>query len=151
MEALHRLTHLDRMLYETERLHPLAILIARKATHDLAIGGHRIRRGTMVLTSPYLTHRLPEEFPDPQVFRPERYEEDPKASRRLLGFGAGIHRCLGQHFSRMKTKVLLSLLLRHDRMDLLDTPTPVTGLSPRGLSVPCRVRYRLRNPDWRAS
>lgn len=143
-ENLHQLTHLDHVLYESERLHPLAILIARRALHDLRVGDHPVRRGTMVLTSPYLTHRLPEEFPDPEAFRPERYTEDPSASQRLLGFGAGIHRCLGQRFARLETKVLVTLLLRHFHMELLDSPTPVTGLAPRGLSGPCRMRYRRR-------
>ncbi|GGL93150.1 cytochrome P450 [Streptomyces fumigatiscleroticus] len=144
MEGLHRLTHLDHVLYESERLHPLAILIARRALRDLHIGSHHVPRGTMVLTSPYLTHRLPEEFPDPEAFRPRRYAEDPKAVQRLLGFGAGVHRCLGRRFARLETKVLVTLLLRHFHMELLDTPTPVTGLAPRGLSGPCRMRYRRR-------
>ncbi|MFE9681793.1 cytochrome P450 [Streptomyces sp. NPDC006285] len=143
-ESLHRLTHLDHVLYESERLHPLAILIARRALSDLRIGTCAVPRGTMVLTSPYLVHRLPEEFPDPEAFRPERYAEDPQAVQRLLGFGAGVHRCLGQRFARLETKVLVTLLLRHFHLELLDTPTPVTGLAPRGLSGPCRLRYRRR-------
>ncbi|WP_221351936.1 cytochrome P450 [Streptomyces beigongshangae] len=143
-EGLHRLTGLDHLLYESERLHPLAILIARRALHDLHIGTCRVPRGTMVLTSPYLIHRLPEEFPDPEAFRPGRYAEDPQAVQRLLGFGAGIHRCLGQRFARLETKVLVTLLLQHFHMELLDTPVPVTGLAPRGLSGPCRMRYRRR-------
>ncbi|MFK0119602.1 cytochrome P450 [Streptomyces sp. NPDC090994] len=146
MEAMHALTRLDHLMYESERLHPLAILIARKAMRHLRIGPCRIPRGTMVLTSPYLTHRLPEEWPDPQAFRPERYEQDPRAARNLLGFGSGIHRCLGQGYARLETKVFLTLLLRRYHLELLDTPTPVTGLSPRGLAAPCRIRYRLRDP-----
>ncbi|MGV9880193.1 cytochrome P450 [Streptomyces sp. NPDC003006] len=150
LKDLHGLTHLDHMLYESERLHPLAILIPRKARQDLSVGGHRIRRGDMVLTSPYLTHRLPEEFPNPEAFRPERYTEDPTASQRLMGFGAGIHRCLGQRFARLETKVLLTLLLRRYSMELLDPATPITGLSPRRLNAPCRARYRLRSTDSKA-
>ncbi|MGW0532466.1 cytochrome P450 [Streptomyces sp. NPDC003032] len=150
LKGLNGLTHLDHMLYESERLHPLATLIPRKARQDLSIGGHWIRRGDMVLTSPYLTHRLPEEFPNPEAFRPERYTEDPMASQRLMGFGAGIHRCLGQRFARLETKVLLTQLLRRYTMELLDPATPITGLSPRRLNAPCRARYRLRSTDSNA-
>ncbi|GGL94172.1 cytochrome P450 [Streptomyces fumigatiscleroticus] len=144
LEGLHRLTHMDHVLYESERLNPLTILIARKTARHTAIGGHRLRRGTLVLTSPYLTHRLPEEFPEPHAFRPERYAEDPTAAQRLLGFGAGIHRCLGQRFSRLEIKTCLTLLLRRYEMDLVDQPVAVARLAPRTIAAPCRVRYRLR-------
>lgn len=144
VESLHHLTYTQHLLYESERLHPLAFLIARKALRSQRVGPYAIPRGTMVMTSPYLVHRLPEYFPAPQAFRPWRYAEDPGAEHRLLGFGAGLHRCLGQRFARLEAKVVLTLLLRHYDMELLDSPTPTGGLFPRGLRAPCRVRYRLR-------
>ncbi|MFI0237750.1 cytochrome P450 [Streptomyces sp. NPDC016845] len=147
VESLHRLTRMDHVLYESERLNPLAILIARKTAQDTLVGERRLRRGTLVLTSPYLVHRMPDEFPDPHVFRPDRYAEDPTASQRLFGFGSGIHRCLGQHFSRLEIKTCLTLLLRHYEMELIDVPRPVTRLAPRAVTAPCRVRFRRRRPE----
>ncbi|GGY08984.1 lanosterol 14-alpha demethylase [Streptomyces minutiscleroticus] len=144
VENLHRLTRMDHVLYESERLNPLAVLIARKTVRDTVVGGHRLRRGTFVLTSPYLVHRMPDEFPDPHAFRPERYVEDPKAAQRLFGFGSGIHRCLGRRFSRLEIKTCLTLLLRHYEMELIDVPRPVARLAPRAVTAPCRIRFRRR-------
>ncbi|GAB2617596.1 lanosterol 14-alpha demethylase [Streptomyces capparidis] len=147
VERLDRLKVLRSVLYESERLRPLAFLLARKAMRPLNLGPHAIARGTMVMTSPYLVHRMAEDFPDPHAFRPERFRENPQSENRLLGFGAGLHRCLGQRFARLETQVVVTMLLRHYTLELLDAPTPTGGLFPRGLKGPCRFRYRRRTAE----
>lgn len=137
-------TRIEHFLRESERLHPMAPLLARKAGEDLTFGRYDVRRGTVIIVCPYLSHRLPEEFPHPEVFRPERYAEDPHAGRDLLLFGGGIHRCPGRQFARLEIKIALALLLRRYHLEMLDTPVPAPAQSPRGLHAPCRVRYRCR-------
>lgn len=144
VEGMHRLTFLDRFLWESHRLHPLAPVLAREAVQDLEIGGCHVPRGAVLITSPYLVHRLPDEFPDPEEFRPERFAEGSQVSHNLMLFGGGTHRCPGQNFARLEIKVVLALLLRHFHLELVDEPTPASDQVPRDLRAPCRMRYRAR-------
>jgi sterol 14alpha-demethylase len=144
---MHRLGHLNRALHETERLHPVAFVLARRATRELIVDGYRIPAGANVLISPALTHRLPGEHPEPDAYRPDRYLEDKHAVHRLAGFGGGAHRCLGVHFAYLEMAVVLTRLLQRYDLHLLDPdPRPVPGNRTKWPQQPCRVRYRTR-PD----
>ena len=54
-----------------------------------------IPRGTPIMQSAYLHHTNPDIFPDPFVFKPQRWIEDPKLSRYLMAFGRGSRSCVG--------------------------------------------------------
>jgi len=145
LDRVHRLRHLNRALHETERLHPVAFVLARRAVEDLTVDGYRIPAGTTVLISPALTHRLPAEHAEPDSYRPDRYAEDPHAVHRLTGFGGGAHRCLGTHFAYLEMAVVLTRLLQRYDLRLLDpNPRPVPGNQTKWPQGPCRIRYELR-------
>jgi cytochrome P450 len=63
------------------RLYPPAWMIARAARADDVIGGYPIPAGTTVFLSPYLTHRHPAVWPEPERFDPERFASDGVARR----------------------------------------------------------------------
>lgn len=64
---------------------------------------------------------------------------------KLIGFGGGVHRCLGVHFAYLEMKVILTLLLRRYELRLLDpNPKPIPGAKTKWPASPCRVAYRLR-------
>jgi cytochrome P450 len=76
------------------RLYPAGWLGSRVASRDSVVAGVAIPAGTLVLYSPYLTHRDPELWPDPEVIRPERFGAGhPRWS--YLPFAAGPRACLG--------------------------------------------------------
>lgn len=142
--AVHRLTHLLNCLRETERLHPILATILRVATGPLEVGGFRIDPGTLVLVSPAATHRMPEQFPDPDTFDPDRYT-DPGVAGGLIGFGGGVHRCLGMRFAHLEMAIILSQLLTAYDFALLDPdPQPNRSLTTGKWPQPTRVRYRRR-------
>ena len=68
------LTYLNGIVHETLRLYTPGVISARKVKRDLNFEGHRIRAGRMLLFSPYVTHRIPELWPQPKEFRPQRWE-----------------------------------------------------------------------------
>jgi sterol 14-demethylase len=141
----HRMARLDRALHETERLHPVAFVLARHAAESFELDGYLIEKGSMILTVPQLAHRLPDQYPDPDAYRPDRYLDDPRAMQQLIGFGGGTHRCLGVHFAYLEMKVILSILLRRYDLELVDPdPQPISGNRTKWPQSPCRVRYRLR-------
>ncbi|MEV6948931.1 cytochrome P450 [Streptomyces sp. NPDC051172] len=144
--AVHRLAYLERALRETERLHPVAFMLAREAVEAMSFGGYRVEAGTMVFLSPAISHRLAQEYPDPGVFRPDRFLDAPQGVADLIGFGGGLHRCLGVRFAYLEMKVVMTLLLQRYDFTLVDEVVPVRGARTRWPTRPCRVRYRLRAP-----
>ena len=143
------MTKMDLALRETERLHPVAFLLSRKATQDIEREGYTIRKGEFVLLAPSVTHRMTETFTNPDAYDPERFNpENPAAqieSNSLIGFGGGMHRCAGVNFARMEMKVVLAILLQHYDMELIDEARPIAGAGTYWPAQPCRVRYRKRD------
>lgn len=140
---------MDLALRETERLHPVAYILSRKASTDIERDGYRIAKGDFVLLAPSITHRMTETFAHPDRYDPERFnaerEDAQITSNSLIGFGGGMHRCAGVNFARMEMKVLLAILLQHYEMELIDEPRPIAGAGTYWPAQPCRVRYRKRD------
>ncbi len=139
---------MDLSLRETERLHPVAFIISRKANEDIEREGYRIKKGEFVLLAPSVSQRMTETFVEPDRFNPERFNaENPDAqieSNSLIGFGGGMHRCAGVNFARMEMKVLVAVLLQNYDMELLDEVKPIAGAGTYWPAQPCRVRYTKR-------
>lgn len=139
---------MDLALRETERLHPVAYMLSRKANADIERDGHLIRKGEFVLLAPSVSHRMEETFPNADAYDPERFNPaNPDArieSNSLIGFGGGVHRCAGVNFARMEMKVLVAILLQNFDMELIDEVKPIAGASTYWPAQPCRVRYRRR-------
>lgn len=113
------------LVSETLRLYPSAWLLPRHAVEDDVIAGHHIAAGTDVLICPYLTHRDPALWPDPERFDPARFA--PGAARpgqvgAYLPFGLGARACLGTQFALRETTALLELLLPMGRLEFRSRP-----------------------------
>ncbi|WP_249123867.1 cytochrome P450 [Saccharopolyspora erythraea] len=140
-----KLKYLGHALHETERLHPVAFTMARTAAETFEYAGYTIPEGAMLMISPAVTHRLAGLYSEPDRFRPERFEENPKDTRYLVGFGGGVHRCLGVHFAYLEMSIALVHLFRKFEFELLDpNPQPVPGAHTKWPQGPCRVRYVRR-------
>jgi cytochrome P450 len=117
LSHLKQFPQLTCALKEAERLYPPVYSIPRGVVKDIEYAGYHIPAGWYVDVSPMLTHRLPELYPNPELFDPDRFapprEEDKKHPFALIGFGSGPHSCLGFEFAQMEMKIILSTLLRH--------------------------------------
>jgi sterol 14-demethylase len=143
--AVHAMSCLDHALRETARLHPVAPVLLRRALRPIDLDGHTIPAGADVLIAPVLSHRLPTLFEDAARYNPGRYQADPKLVSHLHGFSGGSHRCLGEHFARLLTNVVVTRLLQQYDFDLIDRPAPVRTPAFKGPRSPCRIRYQRRN------
>lgn len=117
LSHLKQFPQLTYALKEAERLYPPVYSIPRGVVKDIEYAGYHIPAGWYVDVSPMLTHHLPELYPNPELFDPDRFapprEEDKKHPFALIGFGSGPHSCLGFEFAQMEMKIILSTLLRH--------------------------------------
>ncbi|MFJ9025545.1 cytochrome P450 [Streptomyces sp. NPDC102259] len=117
---------IQALIHETLRLYPSAWILPRHAVEDDILTGHTVEAGTDILVCPYLTHRDPELWPDPERFDPRRFVT-PGGRPAHLGayfpFGVGPRACLGVQFALRESTVLLEHLLPVHTLAFSDTPT----------------------------
>ncbi|NXO85954.1 CP3A9 protein, partial [Sitta europaea] len=138
-EALMKLEYLDMTVSETLRLYPIGGRIERTCKRDVEINGVTIPKGVVVTIPPYVLHRDPEYWPNPDEFRPERFRKENKDSidpYTYLPFGAGPRNCLGMRFALLVLKVAIVSLLQHFTFQTCkETQIPIK-LSSVGLLTP---------------
>jgi cytochrome P450 len=104
---------------ETLRLFPPVWITNRNAVQDDEICGYRIRAGEVVGIAPYVTHRLPEYWPDPERFDPLRFSPEMSAPRprfAYLPFGGGPRQCIGNNFALVEAQLIFATLVPHFRL-----------------------------------
>ncbi|MFE9023770.1 cytochrome P450 [Streptomyces sp. NPDC007808] len=123
------------LVHEALRLYPSAWLLPRHAAEDDLLAGYTVEAGTDVLVCPYLTHRDPELWPDPEHFDPRRFTAPggrPGHPGAYFPFGIGPRACLGLQFALQESTVLLEHLLPVHTPVLAATPTKARfGLTVR--------------------
>ena len=121
-DRLKDLRELGWAIKETLRLHPPLVVIPRRATAPVDLGGLTIPAGMNVTVSTAYTHRMEEYWSAPESFDPERFSEaraeDRKVPFAYLPFGGGVHLCLGMFFAEMQAKMIAHHLLRRFRWTL---------------------------------
>ncbi len=126
---------LQALIHETLRLYPSAWLLPRHAAEDDTLAGYAIEAGTDILLCPYLTHRDPELWPDPERFDPRRFTTPhgrPTHPGAYFPFGIGPRACLGLQFALRESTVLLEHLLPAHTPAFSSTPTKTTyGITVR--------------------
>lgn len=152
--ALRQIPNLDNALKETLRLHPPLIILMRVAQDEFEVAGYPIHKGQMVAASPAISNRIPEDFPNPDDFDPDRYEkprqEDLINRWTWIPFGAGKHRCVGAAFAQMQIKAIFSVLLREYEFEMAQPPESYQNDHSKmvvQLARPAKVRYRRRVRD----
>ena len=137
-EDLPRLRYTEMVFAEAMRLYPPAWILGRRALEDYEVGGYTIPRNALVILSPYVMHRDPRYFPDPERFDPERWTPEAKAARPQFSyfpFGGGPRRCIGEGFAWMEGVLVIAALAQSWRLRLVPgqrvEPQPVVTLRPR--------------------
>jgi sterol 14-demethylase len=114
------------------------------------LGGYHVPAGWFTFVCPAVSHRLPEVFPRPDEYDPERFSperaEDQRQAYSLIGFGAGLYKCPGANFGAYEMAAVLSLLLQRYELELVD-PNPARDFEMGVIrpKPPCLVKYRRRS------
>jgi cytochrome P450 len=103
--------YLTATIQETLRLRPVIVLVARRLTEPVEIGGYELPAGVTVTPCIHLIHRDPRIYPEPERFRPERFLETPPGTYTWIPFGGGVRRCLGASFAQFEMSVVLRELV----------------------------------------
>ena len=105
--------YLTATIQETLRLRPVIVLVLRRLTEPVEIGGYELP-GRRHASTPciHLVHRDPEIYPEPERFLPERFLDDPPGTYTWIPFGGGVRRCLGAAFAQFEMAVVLRELVR---------------------------------------
>jgi len=139
---LPRLGWTRGVLAESMRLFPPAWAIGREPLEDFALEGLRIRRGSIVMLSPWIIHHDPRWWPDAAAFRPERWTPEAEAAQPRFAyfpFSGGPRKCIGEGFAWTEGILVLATLAQRWRLGPLPgvepRPEPLITLRPRGLSM----------------
>jgi cytochrome P450 len=138
-EDLEQLVYTARVVKEAMRLLPPVPIIARTVVADDVIGGYRIPGGTWVCSSPFLSHRDPRFWPNPEGFDPDRFLPEAASERprhAYFPFGMGPHMCIGESFAMMEACLILAAVMQCFRLELVSgRPVqldPKVTLRPKG-------------------
>jgi len=152
-DALNQMDLMYNCIKEVLRMWPPLIFLMRKAKKDIQVGSYTVPAGDTIFAAPSVSMRLPSVYSNPDTFDPDRFskgrEEDAKKPFSFIGFGGGMHGCMGEQFAYIQVKTILSVLLR--RYELIpvqkELPQPNYKAMVVGpLSDTTRVRYRRRVP-----
>lgn len=132
------LPELEMALEETLRLYPAAWVGPRKSVESFEFAGWTVPAGAYVNYSSWASHRLPDVWPEPEAFVPERFT--PEAKARLpkgayIPFGGGSRTCIGMRFGQQEIRTIVTLLLQRHHLELFPgrtmTVRQMPTLSPR--------------------
>ncbi|XP_043485630.1 cytochrome P450 4c3-like [Polistes fuscatus] len=123
LEKLNKLIFLDACIKESWRLYPVAPLIARLIKSPVEILGNKIPQGATLLINSYLLHRDKRHFPEPHVYKPERFLPwNPRPpSYAFIPFSAGSRNCIGWKFATVVVKVFILSILKAYHIESLIT------------------------------
>jgi cytochrome P450 len=139
---LPALQYTEMVLAEAIRLYPPAWAIGRMALRPFRIHNYVVPAKSICLLSPYVMHRHPQFYPDPERFDPERFTPEAKQSRPRFAyfpFGAGPRVCIGERFAWMEGVLVLAAIAQKWRMRLV----PGHIVEPRP-QITLRTRYGLK-------
>jgi len=126
-----RLPYTVAVLHEAMRLYPPAWVLARRLVTDRDVCGYALPAGSLLVSSPWVVHRDPQWWPEPDEFRPERWLGDTRDRPRYayFPFGGGPRQCIGNSFAEMEATLVLATLARHWRV----APVPDADIRPQAL------------------
>jgi len=153
---LPRLPLARMVVEEAMRLYPPVWGVGRQTIAADRIGGYDIPAGAIVNLSPWVTHRHPDFWPDPERFDPERFRPGVERTRPRFAyfpFSGGPRLCIGEGFALMEMQLVVAMVLQRYRLTLVDerpvapettlTLRPCGGLRMRAERVGPAARDRL--------
>jgi len=153
LDDVQQMSLLHNCMREALRLCPTFIMLLRQVMKDtyVTVNGktHRIPKDDLVAVSPTVSMRLDSTFKNADAFDPDRYfppREEHKTPYAYLGFGGGMHSCMGEKFAYVQVKAIISIILHRYELTPEASKMPDIGyndmvVGPKGN---CNVHYKKK-------
>lgn len=115
-DQLNQLEYLDAAIRESLRVRTIMPFVVRLTKQAFTAGGREYPPGVVLCPCNHLVHRREDLYPEPEMFRPERFLERHYAAHEWFPFGGGNRMCLGMAFALYEMKVVLSTLFATVRL-----------------------------------
>ena len=143
-QQFSQLPLLERVIKESMRVLPPVVYGTRRTACDVELGHHHLPEGSRILFSQYMTHHLPELFPQPARFLPDRWLTETPGPYAYIPFGAGPRMCIGYEFSMSMLRTCVAMILQHGQLALaentrIDRKFAVTMSPSQGMPM---IMYR---------
>jgi cytochrome P450 len=148
MSDLPQLRYTEMVFAEAMRLYPPAWAIGRMSKAAFDMGGVHFPARSICILSPYVTHRDPRWFPEPERFDPERWTPEARDARPKFSyypFGGGARLCIGERFAWMEGTLLIAAIAQKWKLELAKgqkvEPLPLITLRTKyGMNMSCQPR-----------
>lgn len=138
MQDLPNLPYCKMVIDETIRLYPPAWAISRESINEDEIDGYHIKANASMIMLPYMLHRHPKLWHNPEHFDPERFNPERSSTRHkytYFPFGGGPQLCIGKTFALIEAQLVLANIAQRYWLRLLPNkplvPEPMVTLRPR--------------------
>ena len=121
-EDLPQLKYTKMVIQEVLRLYPGSWVFSRNSLADDEIGGYHIPAKSMIIFSPYVTHRLPSFWGNPEGFDPERFQSrksSERSSSAYFPFGSGSRQCIGEALAMTEMQLVVAMISQRYRLNLV--------------------------------
>ncbi|KAE9533548.1 hypothetical protein AGLY_009186 [Aphis glycines] len=171
-EDIFRFKYLEMVLKESLRLFPPGAIFSRKINENVKLTNFELPKGSNVFVSPYVTHRCPQLYPDPDTFNPENFSPENETNRHkfsFLAFSGGPRGCLGRRISNdyinriviafifgvkyamISMKLMMVAVLRrysvHTECKMSEIKMQIDLLAKKADGYPITIRPRKRTQD----
>jgi cytochrome P450 len=138
LEDIPKLEYTTMVLQEAMRLYPPIFVLMRCNQQEDEVGGYRIPAKSNVVICPYVTHRHPDFWENPEGFDPERFTPERSAGRHrtaYLPFAVGPRKCIGDTFAMLEMQMIVAMAVQRFRLTLAPgqpvVPHPAISLRPK--------------------
>jgi cytochrome P450 len=136
---LASLSYTRRTLDESLRLYPPAWILGRRALGEDHLGDVTVPEGSVLALSPYITHRNPAYWEDPERFDPDRMREGKASLRKPFAyfpFGGGPRLCIGHNMAMLEAQLIIGTIAQRFDLRLVEghavVPERLFVLRPKG-------------------
>jgi cytochrome P450 len=138
VEDIPKLTYTQNVLLESMRMYPPIFVLMRYALEDDLMGEYRVPGDSNVVLCPYVTHRHPEFWDNPEGFDPDRFLPERAAGIHRMAyfpFSGGPRKCIGNTMAMLQMPIILAMATQRFRLNLVPgqtvIPEPAISLRPQ--------------------